>query len=71
MNLAEACSAVGAPEMHCDDEKTASPDELVAEGLVLAGGCRGRSRAAPYSRWAPPAPPAVLDGDEWRTTRGR
>jgi 1-phosphofructokinase family hexose kinase len=36
VNLAEACTAVGAPEAHCDDEKHASRERLVEEGVELA-----------------------------------
>jgi len=35
VNLAEACSAVGRPEAHCEDEQRASDAQLVAEGLEL------------------------------------
>ncbi len=36
VNLAEACSAVGLPVAHCEDEKHAPEAKLVAEGLELA-----------------------------------
>ena len=65
VNLAEACSAVGAPEAHCDDEQEAAPEALVAEGLEL---CRrlvdaGRDRRRPDAgrrrgrgrRWTAPS----------------
>ena len=36
VNLAEACSAVGEPEAHCEDERLASADDLAAEALELS-----------------------------------
>ena len=36
VNLAEACSAVGAPAEHCLDERLASADDLAAEALELS-----------------------------------
>jgi fructose-1-phosphate kinase PfkB-like protein len=36
VNLSEACSAVGEPGAHCEDEKLAAHDDLAAEGLELA-----------------------------------
>lgn len=36
VNLAEACTVVGAPDAHCDDERQASRGGLVDEGVELA-----------------------------------
>ena len=68
VNLEEACSAVGLPEMPSDDDKTATPDELVAEGLEL---CRrlvaaGASGAALTLGAAGAV--ALLDGAPWRVS---
>ncbi len=68
MNLAEACSAVGAPEMHCDDEKTAAADELVAEGLVLCRRLVAAGAAGAVLTLGAAGAVALLDGAEWRTS---
>ena len=36
VNLAEACSAVGEPEAHCEDEGHAPADDLIAEAVELS-----------------------------------
>ena len=66
VNVAEACSAVGASGAHCDDEGTASPAELVAEGLELARRlCAAGAGAAMLTLGAAGAA-GVLGGEEWR-----
>ena len=51
VNLAEACSAVGAPEMHCDDEKTARAGRAGGRGprALPAAGRRGSCRRRPHA----------------------
>ena len=65
MNLAEACSAVGTPEMHCDDEKRATPAELVAEGLVLCRRLIDAGAAGAVLTLGAAGAAAVLDGADW------
>ena len=36
VNLAEACSAVGEPDAHCQDERDATPEQLAEEGAELS-----------------------------------
>jgi 1-phosphofructokinase family hexose kinase len=68
VNAAEACSAVGAAGTHCDDESTASPAELMAEGLALARRlCAAGATAAVLTLGAAGAT-GVLDGGEWQVT---
>jgi len=70
VNLAEACSAVGAPEMHCDDEKTAAADAVLAEGLVLCRRLVAAGAAGAVLTLGAAGAVALLDGVEWRTSTG-
>jgi tagatose 6-phosphate kinase len=66
VNLAEACSAVGAVGTHCDDEDAASPDGVLAEGLELARRlCAAGADAAVLTSGAAGAA-GVLGGAEWQ-----
>lgn len=66
VNLAEACFAVGRSDADCDDEKSASREALVAEGL---GFCRRLVKAgagdAVVTLGAAGAV-GLLDGHEWQ-----
>ncbi len=65
VNLAEACSAVGAPERHCD-LKAASPQALVAEGLELCRRLLATGAAGAVITLGAAGATAVLAGAEWR-----
>jgi tagatose 6-phosphate kinase len=68
VNVAEACSAVGATGTHCDDEGRSSPDELVDEGLELARRlCAAGATGAVLTLGAAGAA-GVLVGEEWQVT---
>lgn len=70
VNLAEACSAVGRPEMHCDDEKSATPAQLVAEGLELCRRLLKAGAAGAVLTLGAVGAAAVLDGAEWHAYTG-
>ena len=67
VNLAEACSAVGAPEMHCDDEKAAA-ERLLAEGLELCRRLLEAGAASAVLTLGAAGAAAVLDEAEWRVS---
>jgi 1-phosphofructokinase family hexose kinase len=67
VNLAEACSAVGRPEMHCADEKSAPPAQLVAEGLELCRRLLEAGAGAAVLTLGAAGAAAVLDGADWHT----
>ena len=71
VNLAEACSAVGVPEMHCDDEKSATAAQLVAEGLELCRRLVEAGAAGAVLTLGAAGAVAVLDGAECARPRGR
>ena len=71
VNLAEACSAVGAPEAHCADEKEAAPEALEAEGLELCRRLVAAGANGAVLTLAAAGAVAVLDGAEWRVTTRR
>ena len=64
VNLAEACSAVGRPEMHCDDEKSAAPAQLVGEGLELCRRLLEAGTAGAVLTLGAAGATAILDGAE-------
>jgi 1-phosphofructokinase family hexose kinase len=68
VNLAEACSAVGAPQMHCDDEKSATPAQLVDEGLELCRRLLDAGAAGAVLTLGAAGAAAVLDGADWRAS---
>jgi 1-phosphofructokinase family hexose kinase len=65
VNLAEACSAVGRPEMHCGDEKPAAPAQLVGEGLELCRRLLKAGTAGAVLTLGAAGATAILDGAEW------
>ena len=66
VNLAEACSAVGAPGMHCDDPEAASSQTLVAEGLELCRRLLAAGAAGAVITLGATGATAILSGAEWR-----
>lgn len=66
VNLAEACSAVGVPDTHCADEKTATPAELVVEGLELCRRLLDAGAAGAALTLGPAGAAAILNGEPWR-----
>ena len=66
VNLAEACSAVGAPEARCDDEEEAAPEALEAEGLELCRRLLEAGAAGAVLTLGAAGAVAVVDGAEWR-----
>jgi fructose-1-phosphate kinase PfkB-like protein len=64
VNLAEACSAVGRPEMHCEDE-TATPAQLVAEGLAVCRRLLDAGATGAVLTLGAAGATAVLDGAQW------
>ena len=71
VNLAEACSAVGAPEAHCADEKEAAPEALEAEGLELCRRLVAAGATGAVLTLAAAGAVAVLDGADWRVATRR
>jgi tagatose 6-phosphate kinase len=67
VNLAEACSAVGAPEMHRDD-KTSEPQRLLVEGFELCRRLLEAGAAGAVLTLGAAGAAAVLDGAEWRVS---
>jgi len=65
VNLAEACSAVGRPDAHCEDEKRAAPTELVAEGIGLCRRLISAGAGQAVVTLGAAGATAVLDGGEW------
>ena len=63
VNLPEACSAVGRPEARCEDERRATPAELVAEGLGLCRQLVTAGAAGAVVTLGAAGATAVLDGD--------
>ena len=68
VNLAEACSAMGLPGAHCDDEKTATAEELVAEGLELSRRLRDAGSAAAVLTLGAAGAAGVVGGADWHVT---
>jgi len=68
VNLAEACSAVGAPGTHCDDEKAGAAERLLAEGLELCRRLLEAGAAGAVLTLGAAGAAAVLDGAEWRVS---
>jgi tagatose 6-phosphate kinase len=68
VNLAEACSAVGAPGMHRDVEEPAAPGRLLAEGLELCRRLLEAGAADAVLTLGAAGAAAVLDGAEWRVS---
>jgi 1-phosphofructokinase family hexose kinase len=66
VNLAEACTAVGAPEAHCDDEMHASRELLVDEGVALARLLCDAGAASAVLTLGAAGAAGVLDGDAWQ-----
>ncbi len=66
VNVAEACSAVGATGTHCADESAAPPDELAAEGLELARRLCAAGAAAAMLTLGAAGAAGVLGGEEWQ-----
>ena len=66
VNLAEACSAVGAPEARCDDEEEAAPEALEAEGLELCRRLLEAGADGAVLTLGAAGAVAVVDGAEWR-----
>ncbi len=71
VNLEEACSAVGVPGAPCDDEKKATADRLVAEGLELSRRLVAAGAAGAALTLGAAGAVAVLAGAEWRTSTRR
>jgi tagatose 6-phosphate kinase len=70
VNLAEACSAVGAPEAHGADEKEEA-QALEAEGLELCRRLVAAGAAGAVLTLAAAGTVAVLDGTDWRVATRR
>ncbi len=65
VNLAEACSAVGRPDAHCEDEKRASQLELVSEGIELSHRLVAAGAVDAVVTLGAAGAAAVLGGREW------
>jgi 1-phosphofructokinase family hexose kinase len=65
VNLSEACSAVGATDAHCEDEKPATAEELVAEGRELGRRLVAAGAADAVVTLGAVGATAVLDGVDW------
>ena len=68
VNLAEACSAVGRPDAHCEDEKRASATDLVAVGLELCRRLVGAGAAGAVVTLGAEGAAALLGGGEWHVS---
>ena len=68
VNLAEACSAVGAPGTHCDDEKQSAPERLVAEGLELCRRLLEAGAAGAVLTLGAAGATALLGGATWQVS---
>jgi 1-phosphofructokinase family hexose kinase len=66
VNLAEACSAVGAPFARCRDEKPAAPEDLVAEGVELCRRLVAAGAADAVVTLGAPGAIGVLGGALWQ-----
>ncbi len=66
MNLAEACSAVGEPDAHCQDERDATPEQLAEEGVELSRRLVAAGASSAVVTLGAPGAVAVIDGDVWQ-----
>jgi tagatose 6-phosphate kinase len=71
VNIAEACTAIGAAGAHCADEEAASSDALAAEALELARRLCAAGAAAAVLTLGAAGAAGVLDGEEWRVASPR